>query len=176
MYSFPLTTAPPTSCVGCGYGAKFCQCPSGYCADASAVAATIATAEMNHFIECLHSPVARAFKARATGDWLTSLRNGSRRGRLHFALHLLRELTERHDRAPVRWREPLDVQPEFFYPRIECGVIRADESRRRIVGTRHAEVVEAGGNHQQLLLRRVGHQQVARVAVVRVSRLRRPLA
>src|SRR5262245_27662778 len=55
MYNLPLTTAPPTSCVGCGYGAKFCQCPSGYCADVIVVAATTATADTNHFIERLRS-------------------------------------------------------------------------------------------------------------------------
>src|SRR5262245_62034826 len=145
MYSLPLTTAPPTSCVGCGYGAKFCQCPSGYCADVIVVAATAATADTNHFIERLrrqkrietylgnHSPVARAFKARATGDCdLPGFGYGSRRGCLHLPLHLLRELAERHDRAAVRRREPLDVQLEFFHPRVERGVIRADEAGRRI--------------------------------------------
>src|SRR5262245_58188997 len=135
MYSLPLTTAPPTSCVGCGYGAKFCQCPSGYCADVIVVAATTATADTSHFIERLrnrnrietsfgnHSPVARAFKARATGDCdLPSFGYGSRDGRLHLPLHLFRELAEWRDCAPMRRREPLDVQLEFFHPRVERGV------------------------------------------------------
>src|ERR1041385_1449530 len=129
MYSLPLTTAAPTSCVGCGYGAKFCQCPSGYCADASVVAATIATADTNHFID---SSRRSSHKPRRHGEHgakkspcpsclrgsLTRFGYRSRRGGLHLTLHLLRERADRHDGAPVRRRELLHIQLEFLQPRV----------------------------------------------------------
>ena len=68
----------------------------------------------------------------------------------------------------MRWRQLRNVELQLLQPRVERRVVRADEPWRRIVGPRHAEVVEDVGNHQQLLLRQIRHQQVLGVAVLDV--------